>query len=482
MGKDSLNSYLSPAAEEPEGKFRDARGLSMGSMDEKLRRINEEFKARACVGSGFVFNRNVKLESPANYFGKSKDFSNENGAADGIPKNNSGDVNSTKMRDGFIGGVIPWKVNSSGAMNRSPAHKDISKGSMVGMDLYKKSSIDFSSYGMNKGSVEDSINRGSKVGYVRSIASSSIFNREAPSNSGSFGNRRNRTSPSPFGKKEAQEEDLSVSKSVFSNPLSNASSLSLSSKTSYQGPSFLYTRTGKSPTFAPIDVMYVKSMSKPENTIEKPEGNLKGASHSWSETRNSQMASNLYAPGRKLTIYPQIRISNTVLCYEGSAETTKYYITVESDIKWIICKTIKDISTLFPGIRCATLANAMSPQDRRARDRAIEIALNSEMTDKQLQPFILSDISSTHLLRSSYLLMDKDGWKAYLFKFVGKALICYEKSRVYKIFLLSNCNVLPIGQVGFCLERSGEGVELYTTCEKERDAWVSDIKEYISRL
>ncbi|AFM97814.1 hypothetical protein EHEL_020580 [Encephalitozoon hellem ATCC 50504] len=480
MGKDALYSYLSPIADEEQGKFRDPRGLSMGSMDEKMRKINEEFKARACVGNGFVFNKNVKLESPASYFGKCTDPSDAKEPANGSLKGRKdvGDVNSLKSKDGFIGGVIPWKVNSSGAVGRGMDHRDVYRGSVVGLDLYKKPSIDFTSYTKQKGS-----GMNSKMGYVKSMASSSIFNRNSSFNYGSPAKERNTVSPCLYTKRKEQvDTNSSPSRSVFSNPLSNHKASSSSLKTSSQASnSFLCNNTSGSPAFAPIDVMYVKT-PKPKDMAEDVECDSSEQPRARAGSCNTSMASNLYAPGRKLTICPNIKISNTVLCYENSRETTKYYITVESDVSWMICKPIGDIATLIPSIQCTTLSNAMSPQDRRARDRMIQVTLNSGITDKQLQSFILSDISSDQVFRSSYLLMYNEGWKAYLFKFVGKALICYEKSRVFKILLLSGCNVLPLGHTGFCLEKSGEGIELYTTCEKERDAWISDIKEYIGKL
>ncbi|CAD25095.1 hypothetical protein [Encephalitozoon cuniculi GB-M1] len=486
MGKETLNSYLSPITDEQHERSRDPRGLSMGSMDEKLRRINEEFKARACVGNGFVFNRSVKLESPASYFGKDKN-SNENALADDGPRSQKDgrDVNGLRARDGFIGGMIPWKPNSSGTIDRGIFHREVPRSSMVGMDLYKKPSIDPVPYATKRGSGLGAIDAGLKTGYVKSMASSSIFNRGSPpsiSSSGKAKDGRILLHPPP-GRDGQAGDSFSASKSVFSNPLSDAKTPSLSNKTSCQAPNpDLYGRASRSPAFAPIDVMYVKPMSGSSNGVKGVEDTPHRTLPNWHDSCCSPSASNLYAPGHRLTIYPHIRISNSVLCYEGSVETTKYYITVESDVSWTVCKTIGDIKALIPGIRCATLANAMSPQDRRARDRTIQVTLNSGVPDKQLQPFILSDISSACTFRSSYLLMNNEGWRGYLFKFVGKALICYEKSKVFKIFLLSSCNVLPVGQVGFCLEKSGEGIELYTTCEKERDAWVSDIREYISKL
>ncbi|AFN82532.1 hypothetical protein EROM_020570 [Encephalitozoon romaleae SJ-2008] len=479
MGKDTLYSYLSPITDEEEGKFRDPRGLSMGSMNEKLRKLNEEFKARSCIGNGFVFNRNIRLESPVSYFGKRRDFPDGNESINNGQRcqRDAGDANSPKAKDGFIGGMISWKVNPSGGINRSMVHKEMSRGSVVGMDLYKKPSIDFTSYTMKKGS------GASSKGYVKSMASSSIFNRGPSSNPGGIGKERS-VDPSCLyiKKKEQVEEKSSPSRSVFSNPLSNSRTSSSSLKVSSQASSsFIHNSTSRSPALAPIDVMYVKT-SEPRNGMPNMGDGDSEPSQLWNDPSNTSPVSNLYAPGRKLTIHPSIRISNTVLGYEGSAETTKYYIMVESDVNWMICKSIGDIAALIPGIRCTTLSNAMSPQERRARDRMIQVTLNSGITDKQLQSFILSDISSVQVFRSSYLLMDNEGWKAYLFKFVGKALICYEKSRVFKILLLSGCNVLPVGQVAFCLEKSGEGIELYATCEKERDAWISDIKEYISKL
>lgn len=479
MGKDTLYSYLSPITDEEQGRFRDPRGLSMGSMNEKLRKLNEEFKARACVGNGFVFNKNVKLESPASYFGKHRDLPDEHKPTNDEQKcqKDTGDVNILKTKDGFTGGMIPWKINPSSGINRSMAHKDMSKGPVVGMDLYKKPCIDFTSYAMKKGSGVNS------KGYVKSMASSSIFNRVPSSNPSGIGKERSADSSCLYIKKKEQVEDKSSpSRSIFSNPLSNARTSSSSLKVSSQGSNSLFhNNTSRSPAFAPIDVMYVKTPRSRSGILDVEGGNIE-PSHLWTGSSNTSLISNLYAPGRKLTIYPSIRITNTVLSYEGSAEATRYYIMVESDVNWMICKSIRDIAALIPSIRRATLPNAMSPQDRRTRDRMIQVTLNSGITDKQLQSFILSDISSTQAFRSSYLLMDNEGWKAYLFKFVGKALICYEKSRVFKILLLSGCNILPVGRVGFCLEKSGEGIELYTTCEKERDAWISDIKEYISKL
>lgn len=299
--------------------------------------------------------------------------------------------------------------------------------------------------------------------------------------------------------------DTFSSRSVFSNPLSNEGAHMETDRTSQSVASFGGSaRSGargedrrshspsrsavhiprssrmQSPTLAPINVMYIKPTSKPPS----PQGYLGTVDGTERETSMGTLCATvppIYAPGCRLTVYPTIRISNTVLSYEDSVETTTYYITIESNVSWTVCKSFREVLSFVPAIRCTTPCNAMSPEDRKVRDGVIQATLNSKL-DRSLQAFILSDISETVVLRSSYLLMNNEGWKAYLFKFVGKALICYERNKVSKIFLLSCCEVSPTGMVGFSIKKSGEGVELYATCERERDAWVTDIRDYISRL
>lgn len=505
MGKDASDSYLSSTTDEQPRSFRMPGRLSMGSMDEKLRRINEEFKARACVGNGFVFNRSVRLEPAASYFEKGDSLSSKSDQVLGRSssprtqdESRGGNVNKPKAREGFIGGMIPWKVGLSGPPNRDIIRKEKSRGGMVGMDLYKKPPIDIAPQTLQSGNVTGCTDSSSKLGYVKTIASSSMFNRESLSVDSNDFRKKTPTPSAPKTMIHSSGEILSPSRDMMGSSRSGFRTPSPFDRIRSQTPSLLSFKSilshgkldqsqasstrSQSPALAPIDVMYVKSMPEGGPGAEALGGHRDALSPKWPSTRNTLSTCNFYAPGHKLTVYPQIRISNTVLCYEGSTETTKYYITIDSDVSWTVCKSIGDIVAFVPGIQCTTLTSAMSPQDRRARDRMIHAALNSGLEDGQLQSFILSDISSFATSRSSYLLMNNEGWKAYLFKFVGKALICYEKTKVFKILLLSGCKISPLGRDGFALEKSGEIIELYTTCERERDAWISDIREYIAKL
>lgn len=497
--------------------------MSAGSMHEKLRKINEEFKARSCVGSGFVFNKNVRLESPINYFNKEEGGDTQKCLSESIDKSLGSLCINKGM--GSLKKNSPERKETPSMGNRTMTFtKDASKKVILGMNLYKKPVVDAGKVAMvNHKNISEaaSVNFKSGPGYVKSVVNSSIFNkglvaghisrqttaREEPA-------RNTPTHPSE-AERGYSRDTLSISKSIFSNPLSNnriytaegrssqsvvnfkasaesAGQLSNTGQNQREGyspsKSVMYTSTkynsrAQSPTLAPINVMYIKSTSPKPSIIPQDFSNLteRSSADYSSDAQGFTSIPCLYAPGCRITTYPHIKISNTVLNYEDSVETTTYYITIESNVTWTVCKSIKEIISLAPTVQCTTLANAMSPQDRRIRDSIIQAMLNSKL-DRKLQSFILSDISETSTFRSSYLLMNNGGWKAYLFKFVGKALICYEKNKVFKIFLLSGCEVSPIGIDGFSLRKSEEGIELHATCEKERDAWITDIREYVSRL
>lgn len=375
--KDAISGPYSSSAESR------SRPVSSGLMHEKLRKINDEFKARSCVGSGFVFNKNVRLESPKSFF---------------------------KRDEGR---------NASESSVKS-----------LGINLYRPT-VEMNRISPSKNAAVDL-----KSSYVQSVVESSMFNRD---------------------RKDSLHS--TSSRSVFASPSNTSQSQSVKSfclQSAHAG------RT-QSPAPAPINVMYMRP-TRPQ----------------MQEEADSDIPV-LYAPGTRLTTYPKIKISNTVLNYEGSDETTTYYISIESNVSWTVCKSIKDIVCLAPNIPYTTPAGAMSPQDRKIRDSVIQAMLNARL-DRQLQAFILTGISEETAFRSSYLLMNNGGWRAYLFKFVGKALICYEKSKVLKIFLLAGCDVSPVGTEGFRLRKAGEGIELYATCERERDAWMVDVREYICRL
>lgn len=487
------DSYLSPVTDDQSKRSTTSKGskMSMGSMHEKLRKINEEFKARSCVGSGFVFSKNVKLESPVSYFNRE----------DAVPKSLSGSfIGNIKTSDinKLEAGVFVKKEATDG--RHLVSNKDVSRKD--GMSLYRKQAIEVDRAAVQHRSVPDTVSVDFKPvpGYVKSVVNSSMFNKDHGANSAFPTSRMGKKVP-PSSLRDGFRSSPSVSRSIFSNPLSNNEALKsvrssqsvVNLKTSYgrpsEGPgddrplSRSVAHTCKhgsrlqSPALAPINVMYIESTQS-----KTPEESRAVASspveHS---SADKVVAIPLYGPGPKLTIYPRIRISSTVLNYEDGWESTAYYITIESNISWTVCKSIKELISIMPNVKCTTPSEAMSPQDRKVRDGIIQAMLNSKL-DRRLQAFILSDISETSTFRSSYLLMNSDGWKAYLFKFVGKALICYEKSKVYKIFLLSGCEVSPIGIDGFNLRKSGEGIELYATCERERDTWMSDIRKYVAGL
>ncbi|KAM0671540.1 hypothetical protein CWI42_020250 [Ordospora colligata] len=478
------------------GGFKVRTGIPIGSMDEKLRRINEEFKSRACAGSGFVFNNNVKLKPPKSYFGNDVNESESElsrSECDTQPTRSS-EGSGVKQRDGFVGGVIPWKTGSSSFMMSGIA-KD-GKPGMLGIDLYKKHATEPSRSCVSMCESGTSIESKPRSGYVKSVVDSTMFNKEASFNyTQHFG--RNASAVSIDGMEMSGMSSIMTNGSLLSSRVFSAHDKSIGHKPHASfgmNNSQMYTSNPKqllsstedmagSPTFAPIDVMYVKSMCGPKTDTE---------SNASRESRDSvgvqreiileEPPLQLYAPGKRLTIHPRIKILNTVLNYEGTVETTQYYILIESDVSWCVCKSLGEILGIVPEVECSTLTNAHSPQSRAVRDRIIQATLNSRSMNKQMQSFILSGIVDAQEQRSSYLLMDSNGWKAYIFKFVGKALICYEKNKVFKILLLSGCSVVPTGSNGFRLEKSKESIELYTTCKKERDSWMSDIREYIYKL
>ncbi|KAH9412046.1 hypothetical protein HK407_02g02680 [Ordospora pajunii] len=476
--------------------FKVRRAIPIGSMDEKLRRINEEFKSRACAGSGFVFNNNVRLKPPRSYFGNDMNESDSEASRSecGVQTVKSGEVSSLKQRDGFVGGVIPWRTGSS-SFTVSGISKE-SKPSVLGIDLYKKPVAEPSRSCVSMCESGTNIECRPRAGYVKSVVDSSMFNKETSLN-GTLSFGRNTSAVSIDGMDMSGMSSMMTGGSLLSSRVFSAherpigqkphASLSMNRPQMCAGsqrqllPS-AECRAG-SPTFAPIDVMYVKSMyGLKADTDSSSSGESRDSVGIRKEKGLDEPPLQLYAPGKRLTVHPRIKILNTVLNYEGMAETTQYYILIESDVSWCVCKLIGEILDVVPEIECSTIANAHSPQSRAVRDRIIQATLNSRSMNKQMQSFILSGIVDTQEQRSSYLLMDSNGWRAYAFKFVGKALICYEKNKVFKILLLSGCSVVPIDSNGFRLEKSKESIELYTTCKKERDSWISDIREYIYKL
>jgi hypothetical protein len=264
----------------------------------------------------------------------------------------------------------------------------------------------------------------------------------------------------------ARAQSYRPTQSLFSSPLSTRTA---ASRSATQSPCI--------PIMAPIDVMYGRdTRAAPRNQ----EYGLKEATMRRDPPTLSTPMPVIFSPGPVLTRYPTIMIMNTVLDYLDGRDNTNYYILIESNVSWTVCKTLKQLLSYMPEGFLDPYAYA-SPYQRKIRDSMIQATLNSRI-DRSIQSFILSDICTETRYRSSYLLMQESKWKPYLFKLVGKALICYENNKVHKIFLLSGCAVEPVSPEGFKVGKGPSSVELYATCEKERDQWIRDLREHIIKV
>ncbi|WUR04275.1 uncharacterized protein VNE69_08033 [Vairimorpha necatrix] len=183
----------------------------------------------------------------------------------------------------------------------------------------------------------------------------------------------------------------------------------------------------------------------------------------------------LYGPSVELTVPLSFTLLNSVSVFDKGSDSSVYYIQVSSNISWIIKKDIKTILKLLntPEISSESL-------DKQVKDNMINTILNRLPMNKDIQYFIMTDITKDIKYKGEYLLINKI---PYIFKIVGKALVSYNQNmRVNRLFILEQCQVESgRDEYSFFLRNKEEYVELSASCRAERDEWMRYLETYIRR-